>query len=413
MVSSLKGLALIIFTITLISSALAYQYINPDYPKLTRPTTTTSSSGGNSSINSSYLDANYLNLNGLINQASWSPVFSSPRVNLNVRGWEDQEFDASTLYDINYLMSVSPSTGKWQGTGLWDLITEGSGGAITINFADNTISIGCDAAIAESGFGCVIPRSPEFIATGNGFLLLNGTYINNTIAAVGRAYGFNSTSNTTYNALLNQSCPAGRAVNGTLPNGTFICAVVTASVDLTNIAFINQSQIFRGNQTINGTLVVDKAFANGEPMMSFRDSGTERLKLINYADAYPRFQSPSFMYFDAGGGSSTVIFSATNFQMETSGNPGQFTFYGQKGILRSAGSGNITISPADRASVVFSDLTGDAYFNTSSTVRTGNVSMVGTGIFMNNIPTGNSGTDTDYLCINVTNGRVFRNETGC
>ena len=32
---------------------------------------------------------------------------------------------------------------------------------------------------------------------------------------------------------------------------------------------------------------------------------------------------------------------------------------------------------------------------------------------MKNIPTGATGTDTDYLCINTTSGLVFRNETGC
>lgn len=43
----------------------------------------------------------------------------------------------------------------------------------------------------------------------------------------------------------------------------------------------------------------------------------------------------------------------------------------------------------------------------------GNLTIRGNFINMSALPTGSTGTDTDYLCINITSGRLFRNETGC
>lgn len=59
--------------------------------------------------------------------------------------------------------------------------------------------------------------------------------------------GSNSSFNTTYNNLLNQNCPSGSVVNGTLSNGTFICTTVsTGSANFTNVAFINGTNGFTG-----------------------------------------------------------------------------------------------------------------------------------------------------------------------
>jgi hypothetical protein len=54
-------------------------------------------------------------------------------------------------------------------------------------------------------------------------LLMNTTQLNKTISDLGVLVGFNSTYNITYNNILNQQCPAGKVVNGTLANGTFTC----------------------------------------------------------------------------------------------------------------------------------------------------------------------------------------------
>lgn len=66
---------------------------------------------------------------------------------------------------------------------------------------------------------------------------LNGTYgkfwYNQT-------YG-GSTFNTSYNNLLNQSCPAGKVINGTLINGTFICTTVAASGNFVPYEDANQT----------------------------------------------------------------------------------------------------------------------------------------------------------------------------
>lgn len=53
------------------------------------------------------------------------------------------------------------------------------------------------------------------------------------------------------------------------------------------------------------------------------------------------------------------------------------------------------------------------FYNVSEVKIANNFSSNGTGIYLTNLPTGSTGADTDYLCINITNGRVFRNETGC
>lgn len=76
-----------------------------------------------------------------------------------------------------------------------------------------------------------------------------------------------STFNSTYNNVLNQSCPTGKVVNGTLNNGTLICTtdIGMTSMNYTNIAMKNQSNNFTaGNQYINGSLYMaqDSGTAN-------------------------------------------------------------------------------------------------------------------------------------------------------
>jgi hypothetical protein len=62
--------------------------------------------------------------------------------------------------------------------------------------------------------------------------------------------------NATYNNLLNQNCPAGKVVNGTLANGTFICTTPTATANINdtniNVLQINSTNITALNINVSG-----------------------------------------------------------------------------------------------------------------------------------------------------------------
>lgn len=75
--------------------------------------------------------------------------------------------------------------------------------------------------------------------------------LNNTIAQYGKLIGFNSTQNETYDHLLNQNCQGGLFQNGTLMNGTLVCGAVIAQQNLTNVAFLNNTQTFTKVNTFN------------------------------------------------------------------------------------------------------------------------------------------------------------------
>ena len=81
--------------------------------------------------------------------------------------------------------------------------------------------------------------------------LFDSTY-NSTYAtwAYNQTYS-GSTYNSTYANILNQNCPAGQVVNGTLANGTFICTTPAGSMDYTNIALTNTSETWDAGQNIS------------------------------------------------------------------------------------------------------------------------------------------------------------------
>lgn len=58
---------------------------------------------------------------------------------------------------------------------------------------------------------------------------------------------WSSNYNSTYNTLLNQSCPVGQVVNGTLPNGTFICTTVSSGTY--NLTYDATSRDVTANRT--------------------------------------------------------------------------------------------------------------------------------------------------------------------
>lgn len=99
------------------------------------------------------------------------------------------------------------------------------------------------------------------------YLLGNAIYVNGTtglitftpnITAPNICYsnGINCTSsgstfNATYNNMINTGCPSPTVVNGTYPNGTFIC--VSPTFITTNISYINNTEVFTGQKTFNSS----------------------------------------------------------------------------------------------------------------------------------------------------------------
>ncbi len=80
-------------------------------------------------------------------------------------------------------------------------------------------------SVAGSGIYVVVDPTQ-----GNVIVSLNETNLNLTISDLGNGVGFNSTFNSTYNNLLNQMCPNGQFVNGTLSNGTVICQTPSTTI---------------------------------------------------------------------------------------------------------------------------------------------------------------------------------------
>lgn len=89
---------------------------------------------------------------------------------------------------------------------------------------------------------------------------------------------WSSTFNLTYNNLLNQNCPAGKVLNGTLINGTFICTTVSSSASSptnwlnTSInMFINKSypQSLLINNSGNFTVIGERCIGIPDTCLSY------------------------------------------------------------------------------------------------------------------------------------------------
>lgn len=68
---------------------------------------------------------------------------------------------------------------------------------------------------------------------------------------------YTTTFNQTYANILNQQCPVGKVVNGTLTNGTFTCITdATGSTDLTNVAYLNNTQSWTAIQNLTKGMII-------------------------------------------------------------------------------------------------------------------------------------------------------------
>lgn len=81
--------------------------------------------------------------------------------------------------------------------------------------------------------------TPGSLTISNNLTLLGNTISNGT--ATWTLQELNRTSNSTYNNLLNQNCPAGKIVNGTLANGTFICTTDATGSGGADTRWLNDS----------------------------------------------------------------------------------------------------------------------------------------------------------------------------
>ncbi|MEK6850725.1 MAG: hypothetical protein AABX85_04070, partial [Nanoarchaeota archaeon] len=85
----------------------------------------------------------------------------------------------------------------------------------------------------------------------NGSLAYNSSLSNYYLASNPSGY-VNNTYNATYNTLLNQVCPAGKVVNGTLSNGTIICTTPSAGAE--------SDPIWNANYTIFAGLISNGSY---------------------------------------------------------------------------------------------------------------------------------------------------------
>lgn len=66
--------------------------------------------------------------------------------------------------------------------------------------------------------------------------------------------------------IVGQNCPAGKIVNGSLSNGTFICTTASTAADFTNVSYINNSEIITGNKNFTNNISVTNSTGVGANM---------------------------------------------------------------------------------------------------------------------------------------------------
>ena len=154
------------------------------------------------------------------NNASWSSTYNATyAANIGNASWN--ETYAHTLFDSTYNSTYAT----------WAYNQTYSGSTYNATYAANIGNASWNETYAHT--------------------LFDSTY-NSTYAtwAYNQTYS-GSTYNSTYANILNQNCPAGQVVNGTLANGTFICTTPAGSMDYTNIALTNTSETWDAGQNIS------------------------------------------------------------------------------------------------------------------------------------------------------------------
>lgn len=112
------------------------------------------------------------------------------------------------------------------------------------------------------------------------------------------------------------------------------------------------SMIVNGKTSLIGDIIskptLNWSLANNDPYIIFKDNGTSRLELQKHANFYPKFVSPSAMYFFANNGSDACVFKASIFQIETAnGVTAQVAAYSKDLRLTTRGTGgDVTIEPS-------------------------------------------------------------------
>ncbi len=144
--------------------------------------------------------------------------------------------------------------------------------------------------------------------------------------------GGNSSFNATYNNLLNQMCPSGEVVNGTLSNGTFICTTVASGNSSGGNSSWNQSFantlyasiIWGYNQTTPAIADINNRFWN-------KSQSYNRTEVWNRTETWNRTQLYNISQINGFNASWTSTFNATYASLNTT--------YGKFWYNMSTGSG--------------------------------------------------------------------------
>lgn len=271
-----------------------------------------------------------------------------------------------------------------------------------------------------------------------------------------------STFNSTYNNILNQAnSSANLCIIGILSNGTAVYSPCLSNVNETNLVHINGTETITGSKTFTGVLGLNGLMSVSDNVqiqwlgaieMGY-SSGTSQFTL----SALDPGQSISIASGGALGLSGSSIATSSPITTSGIGDYGIGTSTNYFGTIYATGlsNGGVTITPSTTVTTnTAQNIGGAKTLSTTTALRfrapaqnisssAANVLDIGAGATLNirtpsintifnstgqtinkdlnilgnftiiNIPTGSTGTDTDYLCVNITSGRVFRNETGC
>lgn len=248
--------------------------------------------------------------------------------------------------------------------------------------------------------------------------------LNNTIAQYGNLIGFNLTFNQTYNNLLNQTCPAGQVVNGTLINGTLKCQPINIPANSTTVHCSNvtgNTLCTTGNPAFNNLTLTSEGFYSGlgtydlnlaDPALRWirftAFGGTVEAANLNFALGAFLFQSMSNLnLFFANDDLTSVMNIADN---------GIISFGVANGVT--IGGINVNFNVTDSKTTVsnnfetrgiLNNLTGSLDLGGNSTFRGTNNTIIGNTGILGNLSFG--GTRIDGYC-SLGQGRCEANFTG-
>lgn len=239
---------LILFT----AIASAQVYTNPNLPRVTRPTAnvviTSGSGGGNvTSVTSS---TNCITVNPTTNDVILTfntscsgsvASFITNQINNNLNTTANITFNNLTLFDL-VVQNI-------HGRGDINLQTDANG---QISWTTPVIALdgvggnSLDIIAGTSDMVNLGGQNNYFNTTWSNYFFGNGTQLIGLCLSNGSGCPSSSSFNSTYNAIIGQTCPIGQVVNGTLTNGTIKCQTVLTFLNNTNIVYLNNTQTFTG-----------------------------------------------------------------------------------------------------------------------------------------------------------------------